>query len=94
MVCEIDSRTTHTYVRSLFLVIEYSTVCGASLMFPLNLNKYSVTPLYKTITSLLFGTSTLSDPFGVGDYFILGSVERYSDRLLVSQNITNLDIFG
>ena len=63
-------------------------------MFPLNIKKYSVSPLYKTVTSLLFGTSKLRDPLGMGNDFILQRVERYSDRLLVSQNLTNLDIFG
>ena len=63
-------------------------------MFPLNFNKYSVMPLYKTVTNLIFGTSKLSNPLGLVNYFILGRVERYSDRLLVIQNITNLDIFG
>ena len=63
-------------------------------MFPLKFKEYSVIPLYKTVTSLLFGTSTVSDPLGMGNDFILGRMERYSDRLLVSQNITNLDIFA
>ena len=63
-------------------------------MFPLNFNKYSVIPIYKTVTSLLFGTSTLSNPFGMGNNFILWRVEIYSDRLLVSQNITNMNIFS
>ena len=63
-------------------------------MFPLNFKKYSVTPIYKKVTSLLFGTSTLSNPLGMGNDFILWRVERYSDRLLVSQNITNMDIFS
>ena len=53
-------------------------------MFPLNFNKYSVTPIYKTVTNLVFGTSKLSDPLGMGNDFILERVERYSDRLLVS----------
>ena len=63
-------------------------------MFPLNFNKYSVTPIYKKVTSLLFGTGTLSDPLGIGSDFVLGPMERYSDRILVSQDITKLEIFG
>ena len=42
----------------------------------------------------MLGTSTLSNPLGIGNYFIVGRLERYSDMLLVSQNITNLDIFS
>ena len=53
-----------------------------------------MTPIYKKVTNLVFGTSTLIDPLGMGNDFILGRVERYSDRLMASQNITNLDIFG
>ena len=63
-------------------------------MFPLNFNKYSLTPIYKTLTILLFGTGTLSNTLGIRNDFVLGRVERYSYRLLVSQNITNLEIFG
>ena len=63
-------------------------------MFPLNFEKYSVTPIYKTVTNIVFCNSTLINPLGMVNDYILERVERYSDRLLVSQNITNLEVFG
>ena len=46
-----------------------STLRGVSVIFPVNFNKDSVTPIYKTVTSLVFFPSTLRYPLGMEKLF-------------------------
>ena len=72
----VHNHNNHKYIhiRQLFFVIDYFVLHGDLVIFPLSFNKDLVTPLFKIVDILIFGTSTLRDT--------LGRVNRFYPRVI------------